>query len=256
MRETERNWITEIIWTILFGVAGLVAAALWIGNRKEAADGWETAAKLLPLLFILAAAAVLKRWKSLKFSKKNWHIIFTKGWYIFLAGMILAGLFLLSAPTETYRYFSFSALGLFMAGCTLTAVFEEIMCRGLIQNILCERMKDPWHAMVISSAIFALLHFLNLVGKPYFLVGTTVQVLYTFALGTLFAVSYDKSKNLWVPVILHAIFNMLGSIGDIFLVPNSGAGAAVEADLSVSGAILQLVIILPGIYFAYKGQRK
>jgi len=74
-------------------------------------------------------------------------------------------------------------------------IIEEILCRGIILNRLLAWM-PKWPAIIISSALFGIVHF-NL-----------FQGLYAFAIGVVFAVLYLRYRNLWIPIIGHAAFNL------------------------------------------------
>ena len=82
-------------------------------------------------------------------------------------------------------------------------IMEELCCRGIVFNRL-NSWLPAWAAVVISSALFGLVH-LNI-----------FQGLYAFLLGVLLCMMYVRYRNLWVPVIAHIVFNvanvLLGSI--------------------------------------------
>lgn len=48
-----------------------------------------------------------------------------------------------------------------LGGYLLTALIEEVLFRGLIQNLLSERMGNKWSALVVASVIFGLAHLNN-----------------------------------------------------------------------------------------------
>jgi len=73
-------------------------------------------------------------------------------------------------------------------------VAEELLFRGFTYRFLKGRMPG-WAAMLASSTFFALMHF-NL-----------VSFLPLLALGCWLCYSYEKSRNLLVPILVHALFN-------------------------------------------------
>lgn len=100
--------------------------------------------------------------------------------------------------------------------------FEEIIFRGLILVLLLEKLSEKsfglLKAIVISSLIFGFVHLINLFDGAS--IGNTVlQVGYSFLIGLLFAVFYLKTKNIWLIMILHALYNFFGQvmfqIGDV-----------------------------------------
>ncbi|HAT4262556.1 CPBP family intramembrane metalloprotease [Clostridium perfringens] len=189
---------------------------------------------------------------SMQFS--NMKMLITKGWYVVLSSIILGILNLISVNFSNIP--NTSQIFIFLATLTTGVIFEEITFRGIIQNILVDKYiscgKNPWKAIILSSLIFGSMHFLNLIGKPYFILGTITQVLYTLSLGIMIGVVYYLSKNIWTAIILHLIFNLFGSYVELF----ENSTNIVKSDLSLIGMIIQLSIMLPGIYIAFRIYKK
>ena len=102
--------------------------------------------------------------------------------------------------------------------CVLIAVVEEVFFRGILQNYFAERLKDKKHSIIltvlITSAAFAAWHLVNLftgagVGQ------TLLQVVYTFLVGAMLSFIVIESKNIWLCVVVHAIFDLGGAIPTI-----------------------------------------
>ena len=75
------------------------------------------------------------------------------------------------------------------------AIEEMLFRRGLFVSL---KEKMPlWGALVLSSVVFAAVHFSLLYFIPL------------AVLGFIFAYFYEKSKSLWVPILLHAFNNGL-----------------------------------------------
>lgn len=93
------------------------------------------------------------------------------------------------------------------------SLFEEIIFRGVVLNLFIEQKdqtkKNIFLAMIYSSGIFAFIHLLNLLGGAGFL-PTILQVGYTFLTGMMFAYLYLVTKNILIPIIIHAIYNIGG----------------------------------------------
>lgn len=84
----------------------------------------------------------------------------------------------------------------------LPAVGEELIFRGLIFNGLKE--KNTLFAVIVSSLFFALFHF------------NPSQLLYPFLFGLLLAFAYSKTKNIFVPILIHFINNLTNIILQYF----------------------------------------
>lgn len=106
--------------------------------------------------------------------------------------------------------------------CLAIGFMEEAVFRGILFKYLAEVFKNKKYGAVysvlISSALFGLWHLTNLFGGAN--VGATLlQAGYTFLTGAMFAAVLHKTENLWLCVILHALFDVGG-----LLVPVLGYG--------------------------------
>lgn len=102
---------------------------------------------------------------------------------------------------------------------TLTiGLFEEIMCRGWIQNEFMERFgkdrKGVIFSIIISGIIFGIMHIPNLsFGQDLF--ETLTQMLFAIVMGVSFGAIYYKTKNIWSVVILHGLWDFAVIFADI-----------------------------------------
>jgi len=80
----------------------------------------------------------------------------------------------------------------------LPAVFEEVIFRGALQNLLSRWMKAPIWAIVITAIIFSAFHASYEGFLPRFVLG--------FILGWLFY----RTGNIWVSIVAHFINNAIG----------------------------------------------
>lgn len=85
-----------------------------------------------------------------------------------------------------------------LAICVLPAMIEEILFRGCIQQIFVNLLKDkPWIGLIITAAIFSLMHFELSGFFPRFFLG--------FMLG----LGYYLSGSLWVSIAMHITNNLI-----------------------------------------------
>ncbi len=89
------------------------------------------------------------------------------------------------------------------------AVFEEVMFRGAIQNLLVNWMRKPIVAIVISSLIFSLIHL------------SIYLFLSRFVLGMALGLLYHYSKNIWINIIAHFLNNAI-AVTQLYLLTAAG----------------------------------
>jgi len=104
-----------------------------------------------------------------------------------------------------------------------TGVFEEVLVRGLIFKILLLTMGHTKNgiikAVLISSAIFGVVHIVNVIVVGEFL-PVIAQVIYATFIGVFYAVLYLRTKTLWVPILLHGLTNLSTQIFNVILSPD------------------------------------
>ena len=85
----------------------------------------------------------------------------------------------------------------------LNAPGEELLFRGVIQGRLRERFA-AWPAILLTTAAFAPLHIVALVGSP---LAAAMTVTIISIPSVVFGYAYERAENLLVPVLMHALFN-------------------------------------------------
>lgn len=113
---------------------------------------------------------------------------------------------------------------------------EEWVFRGLVYRRLKSAMPRV-AAIVVSSALFAVLH------------GTVIWMLYTFALGVLLCVLYEKTRSLWACIACHTAFNVMGQIPLVGVLPD----VAVIGIFVLGAAMFLLSVWFLQVYSAKQG---
>ncbi len=80
---------------------------------------------------------------------------------------------------------------------------EELLFRGVIQNSLVESL-GRWPGILLATLLFAAAHVFSLAGP---LSGRAVTVVLLFVPGLVLALTYDYSRNLVVPSLVHGAYN-------------------------------------------------
>ena len=135
----------------------------------------------------------------------------------------------------------------------LVAVSEEIFFRGILFRMI-NRRWNIWAALVISALIFGGLHIFNDNATLWSSIAIAIEA------GSLLGAAYAYSKNIWLPIGIHWIWNY--TQGNILGFPVSGednvtsiitpeisgpqwlTGGSFGAEVSVISAVIGLLISL------------
>ncbi|HBN12323.1 MAG TPA: hypothetical protein DD415_01760 [Clostridiales bacterium] len=131
---------------------------------------------------------------------------------------------------------------LFVLKCFAVGIMEETLFRGLVQPTVADFFKEkPYKNLLtvaITSAVFGLFHLLNLFAGAN--VGATLlQVGYSFLIGAMLSAVLLKTDNIWLCVILHALFNVGGN-----LVAETGSGRFQDTCFWILTAIAGVICLV------------
>ena len=124
----------------------------------------------------------------------------------------------------------------FAAECLAIGLFEEFAFRGVIFLMFAEKRhatrKGLFWSLMLSSAVFGGVHLVNiLMGAG---IGPTIlQIGYSFLIGAMCAVVLLKTRNIWLCVVLHAIYDFCGT-----LMPTLGGGTWWDTPTVIFTAVL------------------
>ncbi len=121
--------------------------------------------------------------------------------------------------------------------CFCVGLFEEMAFRGVVFLGILERRRtrvlDIVIAIIISSVIFGIVHSINFL---YMSPGAVLQQIgYSFLIGAMCSVVLVRTQNIWLCVVLHAIFNFGGA-----LVPTLGEGFVWDAPTIIMTVIFAI----------------
>lgn len=133
------------------------------------------------------------------------------------------------------------------------ALFEELLFRGLLLNTFLNHFAATKQKMllcvVVSSVLFGSSHFINLIVRPELFVLTLCQAIYTIFAGVFFAAVYLKSKNLWVVIFYHALFDIASTVFYEILSPeilqNLNVHYANSTDQTLGQGLFYIVAAIP-----------
>ncbi|MBL9030772.1 MAG: CPBP family intramembrane metalloprotease [Phycisphaerae bacterium] len=81
---------------------------------------------------------------------------------------------------------------------------EEILFRGLLQTSLARLIGRPWPAVLLAATLFSLAHLGSGVREEQ-----AHALIPLLVLGVGLGAAYERTARLWVPITMHACFNVL-----------------------------------------------
>lgn len=138
-----------------------------------------------------------------------------------------------AAVLGVYRIDGYGGTGGLLPALIASALFpgvsEEIFFRGIVFRWV-ERFAGTWAGLVVSSALFGVAHLFNPAAT------WTSTVFIAVEAGLLLGGVYMLTRNLWLPIGLHAAWNF--TQGGIFGVPVSGLDDHGMIDSSLHGPVI------------------
>ena len=249
MLRTIKLIIYFYLYQVLF-TALVTLPAIWekLMNNGGDVDTFDeasitTTAAALGLIFSgIAMTWHLIHFKYVKFSLKSFGEIPVKTILLsipfILAGMIFINLCseftnLADNLQDTFRNMSRNVFGIFSMT-VMAALVEELLFRGAIQGHLLRKGMKPLHAILISSAIFGVIHL------------NPIQVAFAFAIGLIFGWLYYRTGSLVPGIIGHFLNNSIACIQMATLTEEEFNTTTIEwlgegptyAVLALSGAVM------------------
>lgn len=124
----------------------------------------------------------------------------------------------------------------FSLECLAIGLFEEAAFRGVALLLIAEKRhatkKGLLISILLSSAVFGVIHLVNILAgsSPGAVI---LQIGYSFLIGAMCSVVLFKTANLWLCVILHAIYDFCGT-----LMPTLGDGKWWDTPTVIFTAVL------------------
>ena len=132
----------------------------------------------------------------------------------------------------------------FLVQCLCVAAFEELALRGIVLPLSLigskKSKRGVFFALMYSSAIFALMHLVNLFNGAGF-PAVIRQVGYTFLIGAMCGLVMLKTHNLWLCILLHFVYNAGG-----LLIETLGAAGSQLWDMPTVIITVVLAVLVTG----------
>ena len=147
---------------------------------------------------------VLLSWREMLTTKVKWlkYFLVLSGF----AAFNIIGAFILNGKLAVSPDFRISSL---VGAVLFVGITEEVVFRGFFLNVLLKKMK-MWYAILLTSLLFLLIHFPIWVYKGILLSNFfSGGFLLVFVLSIIFSWTFIKSRNIFVPIVLHMAWNLL-----------------------------------------------
>jgi len=166
---------------------------------------------IVRFIILLLAIFVITKLKLLNFAGLTRKIEFHKS-KIFIAPILFILIFLYFLPYE--NLISYQLLYSFIIYQLFVGFAEEFSMRGILLPVITKLFISSKFAiywgLIISSLVFAVLHYLSYIGGSQSLESATNQVILAFGIGVYFGSLLLRSNNIIFISLLHAIVNIIG----------------------------------------------
>lgn len=210
LSQTALSFLLQILFVFVF-VA--IDSSIYYMGLPDPMYNWMSAV-MVPLATLLPAVIYMVKNRmdpvdSIRFEHRNaWFTILgiLGGFGVCLLGNFPAGIIdtflknigLPSVDTGPQGYDPASSWVYMLAVAVLAPVIEEFVFRGIILTRL--EKYGKWFAVVGSAIIFGIAH------------GDIARFAFAFIAGLVFGFLYVKTRNIWVPVIVHFLNNSLAVV--------------------------------------------
>ena len=204
-------FLYQVLFTAIVTLPTIWTQLMNNGGNTSDFSGIETTINATALGMVLSGIAMiwhLIHFKYVQFGLKSFGQVSGKTIALsipfLLAGMVFVNLCseFLNLPDhlqDTFLGMSRNVFGI-LSITVMAALVEELLFRGAIQGHLLRKGMKPLHAILISSAIFGIIHM------------NPIQVPFAFAIGLIFGWLYYRTGSLVPGIIGHFINNTIACI--------------------------------------------
>lgn len=218
----------SIIYTFIMAVGMFVCKHLYnvsYGDEKNIAI-------LFPFLILLLPFSVIT-FNKYKKEIKNPFPKYKLFMILFLPVIFISIFTIIQKAELSYSFF------ITLTGTLLVGINEELVYRGIIFTNAVEE-KGIMKGIFISAIIFSLLHAVNIFAGLTPL-DVVMQLITTFISGLFFAVSYRYTKNIWLLVIFHGLWDyiLFSGIGKAYSAVNIMMGVLFVVELIITFVLIR-----------------
>ncbi len=136
---------------------------------------------------------------------------------LIVVGILLFLSLRFSLPYIGIRY-SWGNLTAYYTKCFSVGLMEEVLCRWILFGlvVVAYPKRRTFGHIIITSAIFALLHIGNLITGYLDIFSVLNQMMFAFLLGLFFQGLFIRFKNIVLIAVLHGLVNFHGMYNSVF----------------------------------------
>ena len=193
--------ITIIVLCISIGIIFHFSGIIFYGLIKG----------LITSIIILIISKIIGCFNTLGFRRQNFFNGLLFGFPALIPGLYVLILSFTNIPSTGFSKPNYFFAAIFFLFLISSAIFEELLMRGIILNILIRNCKSKLRAIIISSTIFGFSHLYGNIanGRIEITLADISQLLYTPVMGIFFSIIYLKYGNIWVIILIHLLFNVM-----------------------------------------------
>lgn len=120
----------------------------------------------------------------------------------------------------------------------MPAIGEELVFRGILQKYFSKFFKNPHIGIWLAAAIFSGIHF------------QFEGFLARMVLGAILGYAFYFTKNLWIPIIIHFLNNLLPIIAYMVMDIDMTDTTSMTEDINWLGLAVSIVVV-PGIIYLF-----
>lgn len=245
-------WFFMAVLFVFLLFSQQIVASIMQGSLSTSKYGFEATFEILWAGLVLLVVLFFKN----KYIFTQKKLGFRESFLYIMPEVILSCFFLLVGISGIYEngtpvdIFAIINLALY---CLFVGIVEEFLCRGWLLNEFLERYsknkKEILLSIFFSSVIFGIVHFIN-IGETQNFAETLVQVMNATAGGIFLSFVYYQTKNIWVVVFSHALWDFSLFLGDANSLGDCLAGVPTQFGVVVD-VIRGLVLIFSYLLFSY-----
>lgn len=218
--------VSQIVVSTIFIIAGIINGV----DIQTAINSTLGPALLISDLLTIIILLILKYYSFKELFKRVPADVLLISIVFALSGMfafeLLSSAFEIPNKLEEQFQALAGTLAGFLGICIVGPIMEEIIMRRIILKEIQKATKSMWWGIIISSAMFAIIHI------------NPIQVVFALPAGIFLGWLYCKTKSLLVPICIHIINNTIS-----FVLMSVGYDTELRLDSTI-GVIVLIVLVL------------